>query len=299
MAENTLLEKVLSLQDKYRKLEESLADPAVIADMKKFVQLNKDYKELQPIIQAGLEYKRLLDELNVPCVPVTVPGRLRENLKIYDDYSGELTEINESGSPVTEEALKNFLGFVRSALPKTSVLVIGGSVPPGTPKDIYARVIRIAKDKNVPTVLDASGELLKEGLAARPTLIKPNREDMERLCGRRIDSVQTAREEAEKLVREGIHAVCLSLDADGAVYANREGVWYSRGVPIQVRGQQGAGDAMVAGLCDAFISGKPPEQVLASGIAAAEGSLMREGTLLCTKEQYEILLPRIRVERLA
>ena len=63
MAENTLLEKVLSLQDKYRKLEESLADPAVIADMKKFVQLNKDYKELQPIIAAGLDYKRMLDEL--------------------------------------------------------------------------------------------------------------------------------------------------------------------------------------------------------------------------------------------
>ena len=63
MAENTLPEKVLSLQDKYRKLEESLADPSVIADMKKFVQLNKDYKELQPIIAAGLEYKRMLDEL--------------------------------------------------------------------------------------------------------------------------------------------------------------------------------------------------------------------------------------------
>jgi len=64
MAENTLLEKVLSLQDKYKKLEQQLADPAVIADMKKFVQLNKDYKELQPIIAAGLEYKRLMDELS-------------------------------------------------------------------------------------------------------------------------------------------------------------------------------------------------------------------------------------------
>ena len=63
MAENTLLDKVLSLQDKYKKLEEQLADPEVIADMKKFVQLNKDYKELQPIIAAGLEYKRLTDEL--------------------------------------------------------------------------------------------------------------------------------------------------------------------------------------------------------------------------------------------
>ena len=63
MAENTLLEKVLSLQDKYKKLEEQLSDPEVIADMKKFVQLNKDYKELQPIIAAGLEYKRMLEEL--------------------------------------------------------------------------------------------------------------------------------------------------------------------------------------------------------------------------------------------
>jgi len=63
MAENTLLEKVLSLQDKYKKLEEQLADPEVIGDMKKFVQLNKDYKELQPIIAAGLEYKRMVEEL--------------------------------------------------------------------------------------------------------------------------------------------------------------------------------------------------------------------------------------------
>ena len=55
MAENTLLDKVLSLQDKYRQLEGQLSDPEVIADMKKFVQLNKDYKELQPIISAGLE----------------------------------------------------------------------------------------------------------------------------------------------------------------------------------------------------------------------------------------------------
>ena len=63
MAENTLLEKVLSLQDKYKKLEAQLADPQVIADMKKFVQLNKDYKQLQPIIKTGLEYKRMVDEL--------------------------------------------------------------------------------------------------------------------------------------------------------------------------------------------------------------------------------------------
>ena len=63
MAENTLLEKVLSLQGKFQSLQEQLASPEVIADMKKFVQLNKDYKELEPIIKTGLEYKRMIDNL--------------------------------------------------------------------------------------------------------------------------------------------------------------------------------------------------------------------------------------------
>lgn len=63
MSENTLLEKVLSLQDKYQSLQDQLSDPAVMSDMKRYVQLNKDYRQLEPIINAGLEYKKLLDEL--------------------------------------------------------------------------------------------------------------------------------------------------------------------------------------------------------------------------------------------
>ncbi|MBO8454085.1 MAG: peptide chain release factor 1 [Bacteroidetes bacterium] len=63
MAENnTLLDKVLGLQDKYNSLQEQLSDPAVISDMKKYVQLNKEYKELAPIIKAGQEYKMMMDE---------------------------------------------------------------------------------------------------------------------------------------------------------------------------------------------------------------------------------------------
>ena len=64
MAENnTLVDKILALQEKYESLQKQLADPEVIADMKKYVQLNKDYKELEPIIKTGLEYKKMVDEL--------------------------------------------------------------------------------------------------------------------------------------------------------------------------------------------------------------------------------------------
>lgn len=60
---NTLLEKVLSLQDKFNSLQNQLSDPEVVSDMKRYVQLNKDYKELQPIIKAGLEYKRMIEDM--------------------------------------------------------------------------------------------------------------------------------------------------------------------------------------------------------------------------------------------
>ena len=63
MADTKLLEKVLSLQDKFASLQEQLSSPDVMSDMKKYVQLNKDYKELEPIIKAGLDYKKKLDNL--------------------------------------------------------------------------------------------------------------------------------------------------------------------------------------------------------------------------------------------
>ena len=60
---NTLLDRVLSLQSKFQSLQDQLASPDVMSDMKKFVQLNKDYKELEPIIKAGEEYRKMLDNL--------------------------------------------------------------------------------------------------------------------------------------------------------------------------------------------------------------------------------------------
>ncbi|MBR4212376.1 MAG: peptide chain release factor 1 [Bacteroidales bacterium] len=64
MAENTLLDKLEGLREKYETIAQQIADPEVIADMKRYVQLNKDYKELEPIIEAGARYKKLLGDLS-------------------------------------------------------------------------------------------------------------------------------------------------------------------------------------------------------------------------------------------
>jgi peptide chain release factor 1 len=65
MAENKLLDKLEDLKAKYASLQNQLADPELISDMKRFVQVNKEYKELEPIMAAGEEYRRQVESLDI------------------------------------------------------------------------------------------------------------------------------------------------------------------------------------------------------------------------------------------
>lgn len=60
MAEQSLLEKLDGLQFKFEEISTMITDPAVIADMKRFVKLNKEYHELELLMNARKEYKNLL-----------------------------------------------------------------------------------------------------------------------------------------------------------------------------------------------------------------------------------------------
>jgi len=63
MSDFTLVEKIKGLQGKFENLSTKLADPDVMSDMKKFVQLNKEYKELEPIMVEGAKYCKCVDDL--------------------------------------------------------------------------------------------------------------------------------------------------------------------------------------------------------------------------------------------
>ena len=65
MAENNLLEKLGSLKEKYDSILGQLADPEVMSDMKRYVRLNKDLKELEPIIKAGDNYRKVLENIGM------------------------------------------------------------------------------------------------------------------------------------------------------------------------------------------------------------------------------------------
>ena len=64
MAENSLMARLDGLVGKYEEIELLITDPAVIADMRRFVKLNKEYKELGALMEARARYIQLTRQLD-------------------------------------------------------------------------------------------------------------------------------------------------------------------------------------------------------------------------------------------
>ena len=58
-----MIEKLSAIRDKYIYLEEQLSDPAIAGDQDKMRKVNKEYKSLQPIIEAFNRYENVINNL--------------------------------------------------------------------------------------------------------------------------------------------------------------------------------------------------------------------------------------------
>ncbi|MCL2561927.1 MAG: peptide chain release factor 1 [Rikenellaceae bacterium] len=63
MTDNTILDRLDGLKLKYEEIGQQMTDPEVISDMKRFVALNKEYKELQPLVEASEKYRTAVANL--------------------------------------------------------------------------------------------------------------------------------------------------------------------------------------------------------------------------------------------
>ena len=63
MADNSILIRLDGLKLKYEEIGQKLTDPEVIADVKQFVQLTKEYKELEPIVETSDRYRTAVANL--------------------------------------------------------------------------------------------------------------------------------------------------------------------------------------------------------------------------------------------
>jgi len=64
MARNLILEKLEGVKSRFVEVGELLNQPDILSDMKRYVKLNREYKDLKPIIEAYEKYKLALSNIS-------------------------------------------------------------------------------------------------------------------------------------------------------------------------------------------------------------------------------------------
>ena len=61
---NSLLGKLEAIRLRFEEIGQQISDPEVIADTKRYIKLNKEYKELENLVKVSIEYKNLISNIN-------------------------------------------------------------------------------------------------------------------------------------------------------------------------------------------------------------------------------------------
>ncbi len=247
----------------------------------------------------GYEIKDRLKKIGLNLEVINIKGETRTNVIIEDAYTHDQLRINAPGPEISEEEREWFLKKIMSLKPQEGYLVLSGSIPRGFSPDIYRVLIEEFNRKGFKCILDADGEPLKEGVKAKPFMIKPNTYELERLLEVKIKKIDDYIKAGEKLLSDGIEIVIMSMGAKGAILATKEGFYRATPPRVAVQSTVGAGDSLVGAFVYKYSQKQDPVDAFKWGVAAGTATALTPGTQLCSKKDVENLYKRIRLKKIA
>lgn len=244
----------------------------------------------------GEYIRNCLDEMGIENDFVFVEAETRTNIKVFDDKNLVTTDINEAGSPVSEETLGKVLEKILENARKGDMVVFAGKIPAGAPSDLLQKWIGTLKQNGVSAALDADSRTLKEGVKAAPMLIKPNEIELGELLGETLDSADKIVKGAKRVMAEnGISFVAVSMGADGAVFVTEKAAYRAMGLKIDAKSTVGAGDAMAASLAYGIDAGMDEIDACRLSIAASAAAVMCEGTQSADRKTIDELYQKVEI----
>ena len=245
---------------------------------------------------AGKFIEDSLLAMGVECDFIHVPGETRTNLKVIDPELHTNTDVNEPGAAVNAETLEALLARVERRVGSGDVVVLAGKAPPTAPNTLFADWCRRLRKKGADVYMDADGALLIEGVKAKPTLIKPNDAELERVIGHKVSSMEEIVKAARQLAADGIDTVVVSLGGDGALFVKKDTTLRGKGLHVPVRSTVGAGDAMMAAMCYGALKELPFEETCRIAMAVSAAAVTCAGTEAPAREPVDELLKRGELE---
>lgn len=247
---------------------------------------------------AGNYIEEALKPFGIKSAFYHVEGESRSCINIWDEVNHVQTEFLEPGFTLTEEDFRGFEEKFRELVKDADVVAMSGSVPKGLDGTAYPRLVRIVKEAGKPVILDTSGKLLEMGIEAKPSMIKPNIDEIRMLTGKSCDDLKEIIEAARTIHQKGVEIVTVSLGADGSLAVSDEGVFRAVVPKIDAVNTVGCGDSMIAGFALGISEGLSLPETLRRASAISAAAAMREETGFFVMEDMERLLPQIQITKL-
>lgn len=245
----------------------------------------------------GQQLEALLDKDGIAHQFVHVEGETRCCINILDPKYGS-TEYLEPGCEVSAEEEQQFMQMYPEIIRDSDVVTISGSIPRGMKKDIYGRMVTIAKSMGKAVILDTSGETLKQGIRSCPTVVKPNQDEIEQLFDIKIQSMQEVIRYAEKIRDMGIPYVVISLGKDGALLVCGDGIFHGKPPEVEAVNTVGCGDSMVGAFAVALERKYEAKEALRYAVAVASANAMSPNTGDFDPKEIESLLEQTVIEQI-
>lgn len=227
---------------------------------------------------------------------INISHDTRTNTKIVDSINETYTDINEPGPNISKGEMDEFLIKFKSLCNPNDIVVISGGVGPSVSKDIYRKLIKTAKENGSFVILDADGELLREGIKEKPDIIKPNDHELEILLNKTLGTEEEIIREAKKLIESGVGSILISRGHKGAIYVTGNDALYCNGLKVPVKSTVGAGDSMVAALVYSKINNFSNENTLKYAVASGTAAVCLEGTEACDLMHVNGFTKKLNVE---
>lgn len=240
----------------------------------------------------GERLQKLAAKSGFPVKVVPIKNEIRVNLTITDGQ-GLAVKLNELGPSISKDELSRVEKAVKNRLVSASWLMLCGSIPPGVSADFYTKLIQMARERKVKTLLDTDGEALLRGIEAGPTVVSPNQAEAERLLNRALITRAQFIEAVTRIKAMGAESVLLSLGSRGVIAVNENQLLEVVPPRIEAASPICAGDALAAAFVWAASRKRPFADCVRWGVAAGTAAARLPGTefatLQQTKEVYKVV----------
>ena len=239
-----------------------------------------------------------LEKRNINTDFLKVKNDSRTSVNVFDSVNGTHSQFLESGGLISKEEYSQFLDKYRVLVDKSDIICICGSTPPGAPQNCYSQMISVAKEKGKKVFLDASGELLADGIKSCPALIKPNIDEIIGLGFVKSNDINEIEKAARELFNGGIEYVLVSLGEDGALLVCKDGTFKGKTAKVPVVNTVGCGDSMLSSFAVAIQKGMTSQEALEVSLAVATANALSEGAGEYREDDLRYLLDKVSVERI-